>query len=93
MAEEHETLATEIIRELKHQNRRMFVAMVIQLVIIVFIVVAFLWYVSLPMDEVVIENDEGNANYIGNDLEGDLYNGKDNPEETGLSYETEEAIK
>ena len=89
---ENETLATEIIRELRKQNKRMFIVNIIELVIIVFIVVAFLWYVSLPIDEVIIENDEGNANYIGNNLEGDLYNGEDYPETSGVSYEKEEKL-
>ena len=84
---ENETLATEIIRELRNQNKRMFIVNIIELVIIVFIVVAFLWYVSLPIDEVIIENDEGNANYIGNNLEGDLYNGEDYSETTRVEKE------
>ena len=40
-------------------------------------IAGFLWYISLPVDEVVsVENDDGNANYIGGDLDGGIYNGE-----------------
>ena len=40
----------------------------------------FIWYLSLPVeDEVVtLESADGNANYIGNDLTGAIYNGTSN---------------
>lgn len=69
--------ATEIIRELKAQNKRMFIVNVIQLIIILLVIGIFIWYISLPVEEITIENDSGNANYIGNNLEGDLHNGED----------------
>ena len=74
---DNETLATELIRELKAQSKRWFIVSLVELGIIIGIVLAFLWYISLPVDDISIENDSGNANYIGRDLEGDLYNGKD----------------
>lgn len=46
---------------------------------------AFLWYTSVPVEssEITIESDDGNANYIGNDMKGDINNGtsesKNNP--------------
>lgn len=73
---ENQPLATELIRELKSQNRRIFIVAVIEAVMIILIVAGFLWYISLPIDEIVVEADGGNANYIGDDLEGDLYNGE-----------------
>ena len=69
--------ATEIIRELKAQNKRMFIVNVIQLIIILLVIGIFIWYISLPVEEITIENDSGNTNYIGNNLEGDLHNGED----------------
>ena len=81
---DNETLAMEIIRELKAQNKRMFIALIFEGAIIILWVIATFWYFSLPADEISIENDDGNANYIGNNLEGGLYNGKDySQEESG----------
>lgn len=77
---ENQPLATELIRELKAQNKRMFIVAIVELVIIVITVLAFLWYISLPIDEISVEADGGNANYIGRDLEGELYNGESNTE-------------
>lgn len=37
----------------------------------------FLWYLSLPVEEVSsveVENADGTANYIGNDMEGTINN-------------------
>ena len=78
---DNETLATELIRELKAQSKRWFIIAVIELGLILAIVAAFFWYFSLPTDEISVEADSGNANYIGRDLEGDLYNGTSNTQE------------
>ena len=76
------TLATEILQELKASARRWFIAFLIMCVIEVATVAGFLWYISLPVDEVAIENDEGNALYVGdgNAVEGGVFNGTDNEE-------------
>lgn len=73
---ENQPLATELIRELRASNRRWFIVSLVELGVIIAIVVGFLWYISLPIDEISIENDDGNATYIGRDLEGELYNGE-----------------
>lgn len=42
-------------------------------------IAGFLWYISLPIEEystVSMENDEGLINYIGDDMKGDINNGK-----------------
>ncbi len=42
-------------------------------------IAGFLWYISLPVEEttsVEVENEEGNANYIGNDMIGDFNYGE-----------------
>lgn len=69
------TLATEILLELKASARRWFIAFLVMVVIEAATVAGFLWYISLPTDEVVtVENDEGNANYVGGDIAGNLTN-------------------
>jgi len=73
---ENQPLATELIKELKAQNKRMFIIAIIEAVLLVATILGFLWYISLPIDEISIENDDGNATYIGHDLEGELYNGE-----------------
>ena len=70
-------LATELIHEIKSQSKRWFIISVIELVIILLITAIFIWYISLPIEEITVENDSGNANFIGNNLEGDLHNGSD----------------
>jgi hypothetical protein len=62
-----ETLATEIIRELKISSKRWFIAFITVLVLWFATIGTFIWYISLPVEEYTIdvENDDGNANYIG----------------------------
>lgn len=80
---EHETmpLATELLKEVQISAKRWFIIAIIELLIILSMAGGFVWYLSLPIDEVVVENDDGNATYVGNDLTGAIYNGKDNSEE------------
>lgn len=84
MDKEGTTLATEIFKELKASARRWFIAFCIMCGIEIATIIGFLWYISLPIDETVtVENDEGNANYIGGSVGGDLNNGTGNsPEKT-----------
>lgn len=81
---EHTTLASELLHEVKLSAKRWFIAFCIMCVFEVATVAGFMWYISLPVDELTIENDSGNANYIGNDLNGDLNNGE-NSEKTESS--------
>ena len=75
------TLATELLHELKLSCRRWFIAFIIVLCLWFCTIGAFIWYISLPTEEVQIENTEGNANYIGNDMNGDFNYGENNSEE------------
>lgn len=77
---EHETmpLATELLKEVQISAKRWFIIAIVELLIILSMAGGFVWYLSLPIDEVVVENDDGNATYVGNDLTGAIYNGKDN---------------
>lgn len=77
MDKEGMTLATEILAEVKASARRWFIAFIIMVIIEAATIAGFLWYISLPIDETVsVENDDGNANYIGGDLDGGIYNGE-----------------
>ena len=69
---ENETLATEMLRELKASNRRWFIAFLIALTLWFATIGAFLWYISLPIDEYTIDQyADGDTNtMIGM---GDLY--------------------
>lgn len=77
MDQEGTNLASEILAEVKKNSKRWFIAFIIMVILEIATVGGFLWYVSLPVEQetVQIENDTGNANYIGRDLSGDLYNG------------------
>ena len=60
----NETLATEMLKELKANNKRLFIIAIIELVIIVTIIVIFVWYINQPVEEIVTYEQEA-------DTEGD----------------------
>lgn len=69
--------ASELLSELKKQTHRWFVAFLIMIGVEVATIGVFMWYISLPDESVRVEStSEGHANYIGNDLNGDLNNGE-----------------
>lgn len=75
MDDEGNTLATEILHELKLSAKRWFIAFLVMLGIEIATIGGFLWYLSLPTEEsVTVENDEGNANYVGGDVVGNVNN-------------------
>lgn len=75
MDEEGTTLATEILQELRASAKRWFIAFIIMLCVEIATVAGFLWYLSLPVDETVtVENEDGNANYVGGNVSGDITN-------------------
>ena len=79
MDEDGVTLASEILAELKASARRWFIAFLVMVGVEIATVAGFLWYISLPTEETVqVENDDGNANYIGGDNTGGVYNGENN---------------
>lgn len=79
---ENTTLATELIHEIKAQSKRWFIAFIVVLVLWFSTIGVFFWYISLPVDDetITVENDDGNANYIGKDLYGVINNGENNSE-------------
>lgn len=74
----NDTLATELLHEVKASAKRWFIAFIIILCLWFATIGVFIWYISLPVEEITIENDDGNANYIGNDMNGDFNYGEDN---------------
>lgn len=76
--EEDKHLALELLQEVKASQRRWFIMAVVELIVIVTLILILL---LVPADSVSIENEDGNANYIGNDMNGDINNGKDYGEE------------
>jgi hypothetical protein len=75
MDDEGMTLASEILAELKASARRWFIAFLVMLGIEVTTIAGFLWYISLPVEETVqVENEDGNANYVGGDVTGEIHN-------------------
>ena len=77
------TLASEILHELKASAKRWFIAFCIMVAVEIATIAGFLWYISLPVEDVTIENEDGNANYVGRDLSGGLYNGENTGDKTG----------
>ena len=77
---ENQTLATELLKELSLTARRWFIIAIIELIIILSMAGGFIWYLSLPVEEetVSVESEDGNANYVGNDVRGAIYNGESN---------------
>lgn len=71
------SLVYMLLLEVKSSAKRWFIIAMVELFIILGIVGGMIWYNSLPVEEISVENDEGNANYIGNDMNGEIYNGKD----------------
>jgi len=66
-------LATEIIHELKAQSRRWFIAFIIVLGLWFSTIVGFMIYVSLPVEEVVMNQSADNNSH--NSMIGGDYNG------------------
>lgn len=62
---ENETLATEMLRELKANNRKWFVAFLVALTLWFATIGGFLWYISLPMEDISIsQKADGDANHL-----------------------------
>lgn len=75
---EETTFATELLNEVKATSKRWFIAFIAVIILWFATIGGFIAYLSLPVEDVAIENDDGYANYIGNDLNGEVNNGEDN---------------
>lgn len=73
---ENESLATELLHEIKSQAKRWFIAFMIVLLLWFATIGAFLWYVSLPVEEIesttVEQEADNNTNtqLVGGDYIG-----------------------
>lgn len=70
---ENESLATELLHEVKAQAKRWFIAFIIVLLLWFATIGAFLWYISLPVEEYTVEqtaDDYSNNQIIGGDYVG-----------------------
>lgn len=70
---ENETLATELLHELKASAKRWFIAFLIVLALWFATIGAFLWYISLPVDEewtIEQESTDKSFNNIGGEING-----------------------
>lgn len=73
---ENESLATELLHEIKSQAKRWFIAFIIVLLLWFATIGAFLWYVSLPVEEIesttVEQEADNNTNtqLVGGDYIG-----------------------
>ncbi len=59
------TLASEMLSELKKQNKRVFTALVVVLALWFATIGAFIIYLSLPVEEVTVEQEvDGDTNHL-----------------------------
>lgn len=70
---ENETLATELLHEIKMSAKRWFIAFCVMVVLEVITIVGFMWYLSLPVEEYSIEQDATDRSL--NVISGGNYNG------------------
>ncbi len=81
IARQQSSLATEMLAELKAQNKRSHTREIILAIALVIVTASFLWYISLPIEQTTTTTTEyqqdsdgsGTNNIIGND--GDINNG------------------
>ena len=70
-----DTLATELLHEIKKSAQRWFIAFCIMVVLEIATIVGFIWYISLPVESYAetIDQDTGNRgiNVIGGDVYGE----------------------
>ena len=76
--EQNETLASELLHELKQTSKRWFIAFLIVVALWFATIAGFVWYISLPVDVSTIEmetDSESNANLIQDStIQGDITN-------------------
>ena len=70
---ESEKLVTELLHEVKAHAKRWFIAFMIVLVLWFSTIGVFIWYISLPVDEITIDQHSDNDSL--NQVIGGDYNG------------------
>lgn len=77
MEEDNQSLATELLHEVKATSKRWFILFIITLLMLFGTNMAWLYAWNLPAEETTISSDNNsNANYING--EGDMTNGGEN---------------
>ena len=74
---EHETLASELLHEVKAASKRWFIAFLIMVILEASTIFAFVWYITLPVDEFTVEDVNQQADFAGRNviIGGDDYGG------------------
>ena len=80
-----ETLATELLKEVKASAKRWFIAFCIMIGLELATIVGFMWYISLPIEEVTTSYEQDADDNGSNLIIGGDYNG-----ETESNQETQE---
>ena len=88
----NESLASEILKEVKASAKRWFLAFCFMFILELFTIAGFIWYMYSPVSpkNIQIENTDGYANYVGHDLLGELINGINTSKENTKVSETKE---
>ena len=72
---EKDTLALEMLKELKHQSKRWFIIAIIELIIIIATTGIFVWYINQPIEEIFsINSNEILSNINQNDKANNINN-------------------
>ena len=66
-------LATELLHEVKAQAKRWFIAFLVMIGLEIATIGGFMWYISLPVEEIMIEQESDNNS--SNEVIGGDYNG------------------
>jgi len=72
---EEKTLATELLHEIKMSAKRWFIAFIIMVILEILTISGFLWYITLPVEEVVTEYTQ-NAEDIEDSMVRQLIGGE-----------------
>lgn len=80
-----ETLATELLKEVKASAKRWFIAFCIMIGLELATIIGFMWYISLPIEEVTTSYEQDADDSSRNLIIGGDYNG-----ETESNQETQE---
>lgn len=74
---EENSLAWEMLKELSRTVKRQTIIIFVVLALWFSTIAGFVWYLSMydfTSEEIQVDSQQGDANYIGND--GDIYNGE-----------------
>lgn len=69
-------MATDLLRYVEAESRRKSNVIFVLILCWALTIGAFIWYLQMPTETVVLENDSGNASYVGNDMNGDVTYGE-----------------